>query len=143
MRLISLLLLLTFLIVFYFAYTRELKEQANSYKNSTKDSNKTIELKVAELKVISCLEVDLKTIKWRRCFMISLISIMVFFLVLYGRIPEFKELLLGVIIVYIITYMEWQNYAIMVSKESAKTGIKNLKLLRKIIKNKEKVNILY
>jgi len=113
-------LCILFACLFYYAFFKEKEEQKYSYFQGI--PKKTDSLKTLVKRVKICLETDLKTVKWRRSFLGAFLSTILIFLVVHFRIPNFKEMFLYTMIIYVIYYANWHNYSACISEEASKTG---------------------
>jgi hypothetical protein len=112
----------------YFAYKKEKTDQINSYSKaipSDKDTKSNIIKKIE-----TCLKAPTHTIKWRRSFLAAVISTLMIFSIVHFRIPDVKELLLYILIIYVVYYSMWDNYTKIYCQELYKIGKLNLKKLR-------------
>ena len=126
MKIIVVVLLIMFAC---FAAYREKQDQPNSYKQGYPADNDPISRICRKVKY--CLDSDTKTIKWRRSFISAIIATISLFAIVHCRIPETKELVLYILVIYIVYYMMWHNYTATTSAVAAKIGNDNLIKLKK------------
>lgn len=111
---------------------KERDEGADSYKLCAPDRNDN--LKKLYKKLYKCLEYNKVCIKWRRSLIFSVISTFTIFIFVYSKIPETKELILFILILYIFYYYMWVNFSETTGYEAenvAKNIIKQIKKFKK------------
>lgn len=116
--------LLVFIFISIFAYLKEKEDQANCYriaKPAEKDTIKQIVKKINET-----ISYDTKSIKWRRALICSIISVFVIFALVETRIPQIREFILYLIVIYVVQYVSWKNYNKVISYPAKKYGELNL-----------------
>lgn len=129
------LLMLVFCFV-CFAIRSEKVEYNDAYikhKPNIKDDYNTIIQKIE-----NSLDYDLKTIKWRRVLLSTVICI----IIIFRKMPSSKEFLLYFFVIFITFYIIWQLYIENYSFCALNCGKKNLKMLGTIrTKIKNKMNL--
>lgn len=114
--------------LFFFALYKEKKDYRDAYVQSLPDEKDT-KIKIYT-KLYHCLSVNKKTIKWRRCFITTFVSLAIYYGFVLKRIPEPKELILGIFVFYIIYYISWDNYVETVNDPVLKIGKEHIKRVR-------------
>lgn len=105
-----------------FALHREKYETDHSYKDGVPQEKDNIGKLYHKLKI--CLAYDSRVIKWRRVFISTCLSMLLFFAIAYQRIPTCREFILFLIVVYGCFFFEWSNYTSVISKSVENNGIK-------------------
>ncbi len=65
------------------------------------------------------------TVRWRRCYMTTFLSIIIIFLII-GKIPTLREITFSIIFVFIMTVSIWEHFSKYVANKSFKLLNKNL-----------------
>lgn len=91
-----------------FAYTMEVIDQPNIYTESIPINRDSKDILYKKLD--NCLQVNKTSIKWRRSFLASVICSILIFSIVYFRLPEPKEIILYVMIIYGVYYITWENF---------------------------------
>lgn len=116
--------------LFLFALFREIKEQPNCYlQGEPKDGD---DIATICKKIYICLQSETKAIKWRRCLLISVTSLILIFTFIYSRIPSNAEIILILAVIYTTVYVSMQLFTERISSESVRLGKANLSKLRKV-----------
>lgn len=121
------ILLIVVLILCTYAIYQEYINQPNSYLEAI--PKKTDDIKTLLTKIMHCLNVEKKTVKWRR----SLIGSCIFtgmFCIFTGKLPNFRELFGMLLISYIVYYFMWEQYAHTISHKVSDIGRTVLKQLK-------------
>jgi hypothetical protein len=103
-----------------FAYTMESVDQPNIYTESipiNKDS-----INVLYKKLTNCLSIHKSSIKWRRSFLAAVICMILIFSLVYFRIPEPKEIILYIMVIYAVYYITWENFNRTVADKAESIG---------------------
>jgi len=132
----NIFLLIVVLFFVCFAIRSEIIEYNDAFvkcKPKTKDN-----LKIIKYKIENCLDYDLKTIKWRRVVISTILCI----IIIFRKLPSSKEFLLYFFIIFITFYTSWQKYAKNYGVDALKYGKQNLRILgTKRTKIMNKINL--
>lgn len=113
-------LLLFIVAICLFAYQKEKTEQCHTYARSIPSD---IDSKSLLYKKISiCLSSNRYLIKWRRCFLGSVLITILLFALVHFRFPTPKEIILYVFIIYVVFYIWWVNITENISNPIEKIG---------------------
>lgn len=123
----SITILFLFVCLGVFAYLKEKEDQANCYRIAIPKEKDTIKQTVR--KITECIAYDTKSIKWRRIFICSLISVFAIFFFVQKRFPHVREFILYLLCIYVVQYISWKNYNQIISKPAKKYGMENLQKL--------------
>jgi len=121
--------LILFIIILLFAVKREITDSKDCYIECMpvkSDSNKKLYTKLNR-----CLQYNKVCIKWRRSMIYAVISTFIIFFLVYFRLPETKELILFIFIMYIVYYYMWINFTDTVGKNAENISKDILKILKK------------
>lgn len=111
-----------------FAIRAELADHADPYVYSIAQNVDTVAQSIQ--KISNCLTYERKTVRWRRCYIISVIAVFLLFSMVHTRLPSAKESLLYVFIIFIVIYVIWQQYVASISRNAVKIGQDNIEQLK-------------
>jgi len=111
-----------------FAIYKESTEHNDAFTlNKAKDGDS---IRSSLRKLEKCLNYDQKTIKWRRTWIATLISIALIFGIFYRRLPSAKELVIYFCFIFVVFYITWQNYSNRTAKAAVRYGKKNIENIK-------------
>lgn len=111
-------------IMFLFALFFEINEQNNAYIKGRASSRDDIKRSLKKLDI--CLSYDLKTIKWRRSFICTILIIILLFIFVKDNEMTAKNLVLHFTVIFTIIYLNWRNYSQVIGSDVHKIGRKNI-----------------
>jgi hypothetical protein len=87
-------------------------------------------------KLENCLIYDSRTIKWRRILLSTILVIVLLFGLFHQRIPNAKEILIYFFFIYIVFYMNWENYSQRTVSKANLYGRENISNIRRKLSEK-------
>lgn len=86
-------------------------------------------------KIKICTSYDFKTIKWRRIFLASVLSAILLYFIIYSSLPNERDFLLTIIILFLVISVMWYSYintiGLEINKYCDQHILDILKILRK------------
>jgi hypothetical protein len=125
---------LLFVLIFWiiFAIYSEYQEQQNAYILGIPKDTDSIHKSLSKLE--KCISYDIKTIKWRRAYLVSNLITVFLFLFVIRKIPTPSEYLLYLIIISTGYIFMWSHYVETTSKEVLKYTKMNIYNIKENIK---------
>lgn len=121
----------------FYAIIFELKDQSNAYSLGKHKQTDSINKSFRKLK--KCISYDLKTVKWRRILVPSVFTCFLVFFIVHKKLPNAKEFLLYIGVVFISFYITYKNYSSKTTKEAILYSVENIKHIKSIIKKKKNI----
>ena len=90
-------------------------------------------------KLKNCINYDIKTVKWRRIFVPTVISVFFVYIIALKRFPTAKEFIISIAVTFIPFYFSYNNYSNTTSKEAFNYSLENINNIKRIIKSKKKI----
>jgi len=125
----GLFLTLISIILFYYAYNKDIKEGADAYIDGNPKNNNNVPTLLQ--KVLVCCGYDMNTIKWRGALMTTIPIIILIFLTILSRLPSPQEYIISFIIIFSIIYGYKTINMEIHAKKSYEYAEKCVKLLEK------------
>lgn len=131
------IILLIISILFVYALYFEIKEQEHAYIRGKASPNDNVKKSLKKIDI--CLSYDLKTIKWRRCLISTVVIMFLLFVFVRDNSVSSKNILLHFTIIFSLTYIMWRNYASVTGEDVHKIGMQNINnILKRKKSNDEK-----
>jgi len=118
--------------LFVYAIFFEVREQNHAYirgKASPKDN-----VKKSLRKLDTCLSYDMKTIKWRRCLIATVVIIILLFVFVRDNSVTSKNIVLHFAIIFTVMYLTWRNYTNVTGEDVHKVGMENIENIKRLQK---------
>ena len=131
------MIIIIWLVIFscflYTAIIHEKNDQKNAYSYCS--PNKKDKINKILNKIKQSLFYEYKTIKWRRIYISTICSIFFVYLFVFERYPSVREIIMMFLIIYTIFYTSVSHYMKTTVKDVTQTGLTNLAILTRLIKN--------
>lgn len=124
----------TFFLLFALYHEHKEHDDAFTYHKSTKTDSIFSSLSKLE----NCLSYDAKTIKWRRIFIGTFLSIILIFGILHQKIPTAKEILIYFSFIFGVFYLNWNHYSKRTAFKATEYGKENINNINKKLKETRK-----
>ena len=108
----------------FYAFFLELREKNHSYIKGKASSNDDVKKSLRKIDI--CLSYDLKTIKWRRCFLATIIIMVLLFVFVKDSEITPKNVLLYFTVIFTVMYISWRNYAKITGEDVYRIGRENI-----------------
>jgi hypothetical protein len=120
------LLLIAVIVVIFFLYSLILESKENNHSYIRGKASPTDSVKRSLKKIDMCLSYDLKTIKWRRCFVTTIIILILLFTLVKENEMTPKNISLHFTIIFTIIYLSWRNYSNVTGMDVYRIGRENI-----------------
>jgi hypothetical protein len=133
---IAKLIVSSFLIFFCtYALYKEYKEHDDAFTLNKAKENDALWSSFRKLE--KCLDYDKKTIKWRRILLSTVLCIIMLFIILHKRLPNTKELVIYLFFIFIVFYVNWDQYSKRTASAAVFYGRENIENIKKhLIENR-------
>lgn len=118
-----------------FAIYNEKRQYNESYLLGKPDKNNKNSIYSILKKIKICTSYDFKTIKWRRIFLASVLSTILLYFIIYSSLPNERDFLLTIIILFLVISIMWYSYISKTGLEINKYCDQHILDILKIIKS--------
>jgi hypothetical protein len=121
------------LLIFFCTYAlyKEYKEHDEAFTLNKAKENDTLWSSLRKLE--KCLDYDKKTIKWRRILLSTVLCITLLFIILHKRLPTTKEFIIYLFFIFIVFYVNWNQYCKRTASGAVFYGLENIKNIKKLL----------
>jgi len=121
------------LLIFFCTYAlyKEYKEHDEAFTLNKAKENDTLWSSLRKLE--KCLDYDKKTIKWRRVLLSTVLCITLLFIILHKRLPTTKEFIIYLFFIFIVFYVNWNQYCKRTASGAVFYGLENIKNIKKLL----------
>jgi Ca2+/H+ antiporter len=134
-----LMIAVVIIVLFFYALFFEIREQKHAYIRGNTSSRDDIKKSLQKIDI--CLSYDLKTIKWRRCFIATVIIIVLLFVFVKENEVTSKNVLLHFTIIFTVIYLVWRNYANVTGEDAYRVGKENIDNVFRLVNQKNEFSV--
>lgn len=122
----------TFLLIYAFIF--EYRDGNHSFFLGRPNDRDDINTILSKIDI--CTRYELNMVKWRRFFICSCFITLLIFFIVHNRVPNAKEILLYIVIIFSFLMLNHKNYNVIITKEAVEYNNKNIiNLKNKLVTN--------